>query len=170
VLELILGGARSGKSRLAEQRAGRSGLKHIYVATAQAGDAEMTARIHVHQQQRGDQWSLVEEPIALARVLSQHADADTNLLVDCLTLWLSNLLHHQDGRHFAREREALLAVLPTLPGHIVLVMNTVGMGVVPLGELNRQFVDQSGFLEQAVAALCDRVTLTVAGLPMVLKG
>lgn len=170
MLELILGGARSGKSRLAEQRAVASGKQRYYVATAQAGDAEMAERIRLHRQQRDAQWLLLEEPLALAQVLRDHASADACILVDCLTLWLSNLLHHQDGAHFERERDALLAVLPELRGHIILVMNTVGMGVVPLGELSRQFVDRSGFLEQAVAALCDRVTLTVAGLPMTLKG
>jgi len=172
-LHLVLGGARSGKSRFAEQSAldyVQQGKKQlIYLATAQAHDQEMAKRISRHQQNRDHQWQLVEEPLLLADRLQQCARPDTCILLDCLTLWLSNLLLHEDGRYMESEQEALLNVLPELPGRIIMVSNTVGMGVVPMGEISRQFVDQSGLLEQSIAALCKKVTLVVAGLPMVLK-
>ncbi len=166
--ELILGGARSGKSALAEQRAAASGLTITYIATAQALDEEMAARIEHHQQQRPDHWQLVEEPLELAAVLKQHAAPDRCLLVDCLTLWLNNLL--ADDSTFERYRREFLELLPQLPGEIILVSNEVGLGIVPLGELSRRFCDESGRLHQAVAARCERVTFVTAGLPMTLKG
>ena len=190
--ELILGGARSGKSALAEQRARTSGLEVSTIATAEAGDAEMAARIAVHRARRPDHWRLVEEPIALAAVLRQEAAAERCVIVDCLTLWLSNLLGdgtetraaRQGGRGcglgadsapvesplFVRERAALLDALPALPGHIILISNEVGMGIVPLGPLSRRFCDEAGRLHQDLARVCDRVILTVAGLPSMLKG
>lgn len=168
--ELILGGARAGKSALAERRARESGRAVTYIATAQSGDEEMAARIRAHRVRRPASWGLVEEPLALARVLVQHAADDRCLIVDCLTLWLSNLLHAEDPGVFARERAALLEVLPALPGHLILVSNEVGMGVVPLGVLARRFCDEAGRLHQALAQCCERVTLVVAGLPLVLKG
>ncbi|CAA0101985.1 Bifunctional adenosylcobalamin biosynthesis protein CobP [Halioglobus japonicus] len=164
--ELILGGARSGKSMLAEQRAVDSALELVYVATATAGDTEMGERIAHHQRRRGENWALVEEPVALADTLLQHQARTRCILVDCLTLWLSNCLHQQC---WEREKARLLEVLPGLSGHIVLVSNETGLGVVPMGELSRQFVDESGFLHQQLAALCQQVTLTVAGLPLALK-
>jgi adenosylcobinamide kinase / adenosylcobinamide-phosphate guanylyltransferase len=166
--ELILGGARSGKSALAEQRAIASGLTVTYIATAQALDNEMAERIERHQQQRPAHWELVEEPLELAAVLKQHAAADRCLLVDCLTLWLTNLL--TDAPAFERRRDEFLELLPQLPGEIILVSNEVGLGIVPLGELTRRFCDESGRLHQAVAARCERVTFVTAGLPMTLKG
>lgn len=168
--ELILGGARSGKSCLAEQQALASGLAVTYIATSQALDAEMTARIAHHQARRPAGWALCEEPLELARVLRDNAAADRCLLVDCLTLWLTNLLMLDDPQHLQHERDALLQVLAELPGRIILVSNETGLGVVPLGELTRRYVDEAGRLHQAVAAACDRVIFTVAGLPMVLKG
>lgn len=164
--ELILGGARSGKSTLAEQRAVSSALELVYVATATAGDAEMSQRIAHHQQRRGAQWRLLEEPVALAQVLRQQQDPGRCIVVDCLTLWLSNCLHQQC---WEQEKMQLLTVLPTLSGHIVLVSNETGLGVVPMGELSRQFVDEAGFLHQQLALLCQQVTLVVAGLPLALK-
>lgn len=166
--ELILGGARSGKSALAEQRAAASGLAITYIATAQALDEEMAARIEHHRQQRPDHWQLVEEPLELAAVLKQYAAPDRCLLVDCLTLWLNNLL--ADESTFERYRSEFLELLPQLPGEIILVSNEVGLGIVPLGELSRRFCDESGRLHQAVAARCERVTFVTAGLPMTLKG
>ena len=170
--ELILGGARSGKSALAEQRAEQSGLAVTYVATAEAGDGEMVERIAHHQSRRPAAWQLVEEPRQLARVLAENAAFDRCLIVDCLTLWLSNLLANEpvDETSFAAERAALLELLPRLPGRVILVSNEVGLGIVPLGALTRRFCDESGRLHQAVAALCDRVTFVTAGLPMTLKG
>lgn len=165
-LELILGGVRSGKSRLAEQRAEQGRNERIYVATAAAGDGEMAERIRHHQSRRGDDWQLVEAPVKLADALQRHAAVDHCLLVDCLTLWLSNCLHEAC---WTREREALLACLETLPGRVIFVSNEVGSGIVPLGELSRRFADESGFLHQQLAQVCRRVTLTVAGLPLELK-
>ena len=168
--ELILGGARSGKSRLAEQRAADSGLRVTCVATSQALDSEMAARIEHHRARRPAHWGLVEEPLALARVLREQAAPERCLLVDCLTLWLTNLLMLDDAARLAAERQALLETLPELPGRVILVSNETGLGVVPLGELSRRYVDEAGWLHQALAAACQRVTFTVAGLPMVLKG
>lgn len=168
--ELILGGVRSGKSALAQQRALASGLHLTFIATATAGDEAMAARIQRHRLERTDAWTLIEEPIALADVLRQSAAPDRCLLVDCLTLWLSNLLGAASESVFQHERQALLELLPQLPGHIILVSNEVNMGVVPMGELSRRFCDEAGWLHQALAQQCQRVTLSVAGLPLVLKG
>ncbi|OFZ68337.1 MAG: bifunctional adenosylcobinamide kinase/adenosylcobinamide-phosphate guanylyltransferase [Betaproteobacteria bacterium RBG_16_58_11] len=167
--QLILGGSRSGKSSLAEQRASESGLAVSYIATATAGDSEMAARIAQHQARRPVNWSIVEEPLRLAQALQQHAAPDHCLLVDCLTLWLTNLLCANDEELFQRERTAFLETLPTLPGRIILVSNEVGMGIVPMGELSRRFSDEAGWLNQEAAKICGRVTLMVAGLPYPLK-
>lgn len=168
--ELILGGARSGKSRLAERQAADSGLAVVYIATSQPLDGEMSARVAHHRARRPDHWGLVEEPVELARVLRKHASAGTCLLVDCLTLWLTNLLMLEDDARLAAERDALLACIAELPGRVLLVSNETGLGVVPLGELTRRYVDEAGWLHQALAERCTRVTFTVAGLPMLLKG
>lgn len=170
MIELILGGARSGKSRLAERLARDSGLAVTYVATSQALDGEMGERIAQHRARRPTDWSLVEEPLALAGVLRQQADAGRCLLVDCLTLWLTNLLMLDDPLRLADERDALLACLAELPGRVLLVSNETGLGVVPLGELSRRYVDESGWLHQALGERCERVVFTVAGLPLILKG
>ena len=171
--ELILGGVRSGKSALAQRRAHKSGLQLVYIATATAGDEAMAARIQRHRLERQDEWRLVEEPVALAEVLRQNAAPDRCLVVDCLTLWLSNLLGSASpnaDQEFHYQRQMLLELLPELPGHTILVSNEVNMGVVPLGELSRRFCDEAGLLHQALAERCQRVTLTVAGLPLTLKG
>ena len=170
MIDLILGGARSGKSRLAERMAVDSGLPVTCIATAQALDDEMRARIAHHQARRPADWALVEEPLALAGTLARHAAADRCLLVDCLTLWLTNLLMQGDPARLATERDALLEGLAALPGRLILVGNETGMGVVPLGELTRRYVDEAGWLHQALAMRADRVLLTVAGLPLALKG
>jgi adenosylcobinamide kinase/adenosylcobinamide-phosphate guanylyltransferase len=167
---LILGGARSGKSALAERLAIDSGREVVYIATAQAGDAEMAARIAHHRARRPQQWLCVEEPLHLADVLREHARDDRCILVDCLTLWLSNLLGDADMRCFEREHDRLLNVLPDLPGDVLLVSNEVGLGIVPMGALTRRFVDEAGRLHQAIAALSERVVFVAAGLPLVLKG
>lgn len=167
---LILGGVRSGKSRLAERLAVESGLPVTYIATATAGDDEMRARIAAHRARRPATWSVVEEPRALAATLHSHAAQDRCLLVDCLTLWLTNLLTAQDATLFDSERTALLDLLPGLPGQLILVSNETNMGVMPLGELTRRYCDEAGRLHQDLAQICERVILTVAGLPHILKG
>lgn len=170
MIELILGGARSGKSRLAERLAGESGLPVTYIATSQPLDGEMSARIAQHRARRPAGWTLVEEPLALAAVLREHASPERYLLVDCLTLWLTNLLMLDDTTRLAAERDALLDCVAALPGRVLLVSNETGLGVVPLGELSRRYVDEAGWLHQALAERCGRVVFTVAGLPMTLKG
>lgn len=167
--ELVLGGARSGKSGYAQQRAIDSGLQVIYFATATAGDAEMQARIKRHQAERPTHWQLVEEPIALADTLKEHALAEHCLLVDCLTLWLSNLLGLQDEDVFQAQLNKLFEVLPTLPGKIIFVSNETGLGIIPMGELTRRYCDEAGLLHQRLAQLCESVTFMVAGLPQKLK-
>jgi adenosylcobinamide kinase/adenosylcobinamide-phosphate guanylyltransferase len=167
---MILGGARSGKSRLAEKLATDSGLSVTYIATSQPLDGEMSARVAHHRERRPAEWGLIEEPIELARVLKENASPNHCLLVDCLTLWLTNLLMLEDPDRLKEEREALLQALASLPGEIIFVSNETGMGVVPLGELTRRYVDEAGWLHQALAERCQRVVLTVAGLPLTLKG
>lgn len=166
--ELILGGARSGKSAFAQRRATASGLEVVYLATAQAGDAEMVERIAHHRAARPSDWGLVEEPVMLAAALRAHAAPHRCLLVDCLTLWLSNLLAASDDA-LAAETDALLTALPTLPGHVLLVSNEVGQGIVPANPLARRFRDEAGCLHQTVADCCDRVSFIIAGLPLTLK-
>lgn len=181
MITLITGGARSGKSGFAEQLATQSGLQVVYLATARAGDAEMAERIRRHRTDRPAGWLTVEEPLRLGAVLRAHARADRCLLIDCLTLWLDNLIlaDHPDGGEvaivesgpvFATERADLLDALRTLPGQTIAVSNEVGMGVVPLGALNRFFVDETGRLNQAIAAVAGRVIWMVAGCPVVAKG
>lgn len=170
MIELILGGARSGKSLLAEKRALDSGLAVTCIATAEARDGEMAQRIAHHQARRPAAWGLVEEPLHLAAALHAAAAGDRCLFVDCLTLWLSNLLFADaDGRLLAQETAALLELLPTLPGRVILVSNEVGLGIIPLGEVTRRFVDEAGRLNQRVAAVAGRVTFVAAGLPLELK-
>ncbi|MBS7597317.1 bifunctional adenosylcobinamide kinase/adenosylcobinamide-phosphate guanylyltransferase [Pseudomonas sp. RC2C2] len=170
MLNLILGGARSGKSRLAEQLASQSGLAVTYIATSEPLDGEMNARVQLHRERRPAEWALIEEPLELARVLCATAGAERCLLVDCLTLWLTNLLMLDNPERLAAERSALLDCLAGLPGEIILVSNETGLGVVPMGELTRRYVDEAGWLHQAIAERCQRVVLTVAGLPLTLKG
>ncbi|MGO4998149.1 bifunctional adenosylcobinamide kinase/adenosylcobinamide-phosphate guanylyltransferase [Oceanisphaera sp. W20_SRM_FM3] len=166
--QFILGGARSGKSRLAETLCSDLGDKVAYIATANSAfnDHEMAARISQHQQQRPQHWRTIEAPMALAEALASLQDYDA-VLIDCLTLWLSNCLHQGN---WAQERQNFLQVLENFNGELIIVSNEVGMGIVPLGELSRRFVDESGFLHQAVAARCERVIFIAAGLPLVMKG
>ncbi|MCW9023895.1 MAG: bifunctional adenosylcobinamide kinase/adenosylcobinamide-phosphate guanylyltransferase [Gammaproteobacteria bacterium] len=166
--ELILGGARSGKSRTAEQHAIDSGKQVIYIATATAGDDEMAQRIEHHQQQRPDHWRLIEEPFALTQTLQQQAAEDHCILVDCLTLWLTNMLINKESE-LALSVFELVEVLPMLPGDIIFVSNEVGNGIVPADPLSRRFCDEAGRLHQNLAQVCDRVTLVIAGLEQSLK-
>ena len=180
-ITLVLGGARSGKSAFAEQLAGSFRGPVVYIATAAAGDAEMAERIAQHRARRPSSWRTVEAQLALAEALTTHAAAGTCVLVDCLTLWLSNLLFDQKqdypeagaidpGPQFAHQRDRLLELLLQLPGDIVLVTNEIGFGVTPMGAVSRFFVDEAGRLNQRVAALAQQVRLIVAGCPVAIKG
>ncbi|MDR2219368.1 MAG: bifunctional adenosylcobinamide kinase/adenosylcobinamide-phosphate guanylyltransferase [Methylobacillus sp.] len=170
---LVLGGARSGKSAYAEKQAENSALPVSYIATAQIQDDEMRARIHHHQQRRPAHWRLLEEPFHLTDTLRSTAADGHCIIIDCLTLWLAQWIcpdcKPPQNQTWKEERDAFLALLPTLPGEIILVSNEVGMGIVPLGEINRHFQDEQGRLNQALAAACDRVVFMAAGLPWALK-
>jgi adenosylcobinamide kinase/adenosylcobinamide-phosphate guanylyltransferase len=167
--ELILGGVRSGKSRLAEQRAHASGFPVVFIATAMArGDAELEARIQHHRARRPPTWLTVEEPYSLGGALAAHAAPERCVVLECLTLWLTNLLCSRP-ECLEAECRSLCTALADARGAVILVANEASLGVVPLGELSRRWLDVSGELHQRLAALCDRVTLTVAGLPWELK-
>jgi adenosylcobinamide kinase/adenosylcobinamide-phosphate guanylyltransferase len=168
--QLIHGGVRSGKSRLAERLATESGLAVTYIATATAGDDEMRARIAAHRAHRDPAWQVVEEPLALAAALRAHRAPDRCVVVDCLTLWLTNLLCDPDPSVLSREREALLEELEHRSGHVIFVANETSLGIIPADPLSRRFCDEAGRLHQALAGICHRVIFTVAGLPQVLKG
>jgi adenosylcobinamide kinase/adenosylcobinamide-phosphate guanylyltransferase len=167
-ITLILGGARSGKSRYAEALIAGAASSATYIATAEPGDAEMAARIADHRARRGAFWRTVEAPLDLAAAITDHAAAGRPVLVDCLTLWLSNLL--LADRIIAHEGEILCGALRGAAGPVVLVANEVGLGLVPETPLGRRFRDEAGRLNQQVAALADRVVFIAAGLPLVLKG
>ena len=182
--QLIFGGARSGKSSLAESITQSYGERIAYIATADKKfhDDEMRARVEHHRQQRPDHWQTIEQPLQLGQCLLDNGpdynSSDYNrfkydaIMVDCLTLWLTNCLMQEEKQpdFWKHEKQALLDALETIEVPVIMVSNEVGMGIVPLGELNRRFVDEAGFLNQAVAQICDRVVFTAAGLPMVLKG
>jgi adenosylcobinamide kinase / adenosylcobinamide-phosphate guanylyltransferase len=166
-LTLVLGGARSGKSRYAEGLVLESGRAPVYVATAEALDAEMAARIAQHRGRRGAGWHTVEEPLDLPGVLRTECGPERAVLVDCLTLWLSNLMVR--GRSASEETARLIQALPRLPGVLVLVSNEVGLGVVPTDPMARAFIDHAGWLHQSIAELADVVVFMAAGLPHRLK-
>lgn len=167
---LVLGGIRSGKTALAERMAGDTNNAVVYLATATAGDDEMRVRIQRHQQQRPEGWGLEEEPLQLAQVLARQAKAahPPCILIDCMSLWLSNLLHAGEET-FARERADFLQQISLYPGDLVIVSNEVGLGTIGMDPLTRRFADELGWLNQALAALSNKVMMSVAGLPMVLK-
>jgi adenosylcobinamide kinase/adenosylcobinamide-phosphate guanylyltransferase len=164
---LILGGARSGKSRYGERLAEARPGPLLYVATAQAGDAEMADRIARHRARRGPRWHTVEEPLDLAAVLRAADNREGAVLVDCLTLWLSNLLHAR--RDPAAETVALLEALPTLTRPVIFISNEVGLGVVPENALARAFIDHAGRMHQRMAEAAGTVLFMAAGVAMTLK-
>jgi len=179
-IHLILGGARSGKSRLAENVAKAAELKKskvCYLATAQAHDKEMSERISQHQADRPAHWQLVESPLYLSAALEQALQSNDCVLVDCLTLWLSNCLCHQNSELYTEQKNAFIKFLQRFieskperePKKIIFVSNEVGHGIVPMGELSRQFVDQAGWLHQELATLANQVDFVMAGLPLSLK-
>ena len=177
---LIFGGARSGKSAYAEQLAIASGKPVIYLASAQAGDAEMQARIAHHQARRPASWHTIECTIELAQAILQASTPDNLILIDCLTLWLSNLLFSENieypeigkitpPKNFSIQSAAFLHTLENIPGDLIMVSNEVGMGIIPNGAISRWFVDEAGRLNQAVAAKCEQVSWVAAGLPLHFK-
>jgi adenosylcobinamide kinase / adenosylcobinamide-phosphate guanylyltransferase len=165
---LVLGGARSGKSAFAEGLIDASKLAKVYVATGRAFDREMSDRIEIHQSRRGPEWANVEEPFNLTRVLRSSAWPGAAVLVDCLTLWLTNLM--LENKDYAELGAELTAALPELPGVVVFVSSEVGHGIVPDNYLARSFRDQAGILHQKIAAVADEVYFVAAGLPLKLKG
>ncbi|MEE9272537.1 MAG: bifunctional adenosylcobinamide kinase/adenosylcobinamide-phosphate guanylyltransferase [Robiginitomaculum sp.] len=165
---LILGGARSGKSRRAQLLAENMAKHRIYVATAEGLDAEMLARIDRHRSDRGLGWKTVETPLDLVEAIKQSMNHKQVVIVDCLTLWLSNLMHAR--RDIEAESEALVQVILNIKGGIILVSNEVGMGLVPETTLGRNFRDAQGRLNQKIASVCEHVELVVAGLPLTIKG
>ncbi|MEX0583404.1 MAG: bifunctional adenosylcobinamide kinase/adenosylcobinamide-phosphate guanylyltransferase [Sneathiella sp.] len=166
-ITLILGGARSGKSRFAEDFVIKHGASQIYLATAEAYDSEMQSRIKQHRQDRGDRWTTIEESLSLAEALKIHSQATNIILVDCLTLWLSNLMGH--NLSIETEIDKLITVLSELPGPVVLVSNEVGQGIVPDNALARAFRDHAGRLHQRLAEIAEEVYFITAGLPQKLK-
>ena len=178
-ITLIIGGARSGKSQLAEKLAAEQKGSLVYIATAEAWDEEMRERIARHRRDRAERvprMRTVEEPLALAQAIGRHSRPDTLIVVDCLTLWLTALLmpavgQALDGPAAADAPPASLAgAVAACAGPLVLISNEIGLGVVPLGRDVRTFVDALGTLNQLAAAACERVTLMSAGIPLTLKG
>jgi adenosylcobinamide kinase/adenosylcobinamide-phosphate guanylyltransferase len=167
-LVLVLGGARSGKSRFAEKLVTESGLQPVYIATAEPGDAEMAERIADHRVRRGPAWRTVEAPLLLEATLDAEASGERAVLVECLTLWLSNLMH--SGADATMRTSAVCATARRLPGLRVFVSNEVGLGLVPETPLGRKFRDAQGRLNQAFADVADCVVFIAAGLPLYLKG
>ena len=164
-VSLVLGGARSGKSRYAEGLLSLHAGKRIYLATAEPGDAEMRARIEDHRHRRGTSWRTVEAPLDIAPVIA--GAGDDAILLDCLTLWLANLM--SAGRDISKAERELRSALGDVRAPVVLVSNEVGLGIVPDNALAREFRDHAGRLNQAMAALADRVFFLAAGLPLTLK-
>lgn len=176
MLSLVLGGARSGKSSHSEKKALESyrtlkdkNKKLLYIATAQAGDEQMQKRIQHHQQTRSHLWQTIEEPIELAACIQRHMAKEHVILVDCLTLWLSNLLCQDDKELFNNQRSAFIKTLAKAQGHIILVSNETGLGIIPMGQLSRDFVDEAGFLHQELGRMADEAEFMVAGFATRLK-
>jgi adenosylcobinamide kinase/adenosylcobinamide-phosphate guanylyltransferase len=173
-LTFILGGARSGKSAFAERIAADSGLPVTYIATARVADSEFAARVEQHRERRPAHWALVEAPLDLGGVLRKQDREGHVVLIDCLTLWLANLLFPADNSTPdgppTQAFSAFDAALAQVRGKVIVVSNEIGLGVVPMGSVTRLYVDELGRLNQRVAAASTRVTMMVAGLPLALKG
>ena len=169
-LILVLGGARSGKSRYAQQIAEQHWRRPVFLATAEITDDEMAARIAQHRAARGARWQCIEEPLDLAGALARAAAQGDGVLVECLTVWLGNVLVKEGARGVEARQNALLETLRRRHGDVILVSNEVGLGIVPEYPLGRQFRDLAGWLNQAVAADADAVVFIAAGLPLMLKG
>lgn len=169
MISLILGGARSGKSRFAQQLAIDSNLPVVYLATATASDAEMAERITHHQQNRPAEWRLRECPLNLIETISAESKHSQTILVDCLTLWLNNQLFQNPQQNFPELFTQLLDAASNSKAQIIFVANEVGLGIIPLGEITRKFVDEAGRLNQMLAQQADQVFFIAAGLPLSLK-
>ena len=184
MIHLVIGGARSGKSRFAEQSVLNQSVDQecapYYLATAEARDAEMQARIRRHQSQRDKAWKLVEVTHQLEQTLHTLNHKNNTLLIDCMTLWLNHILEraqakstdeadHSFERDVLEAKQGLLRVLSNMTCNVTIVTNELGLGVVPVGQLTRTFVDQQGWLNQDLAAVADRVTLMVAGIASTIK-
>lgn len=168
-LTLVLGGARSGKSAFAESLAQEAGLERVYVATGRSFDEEMKARIAAHKQMRnGKGWLTVEEPLDLATVLGTETSPGRIVLVDCLTLWITNLM--MDGRDIGAECAGLAEAVPSFRGPVIFVSNEVGLGIVPDNRVSRDFRDHAGQFHQKMAKLANTVYFVAAGLPLKMKG
>jgi adenosylcobinamide kinase / adenosylcobinamide-phosphate guanylyltransferase len=164
---LVLGGARSGKSRHAEGLARRHKGRLVYIATAEITDDEMRLRIERHREDRGEKWMTVEAPLDLVAALQEAAHVSAFILVECITVWINNLIHHQ--MDVASQVKRLCAALPEMRGQIVIVTNEVGLGIVPDNSLARAFRDEAGRANQALAEIADEVLFIAAGLPLTLK-
>jgi len=169
-ITLILGGARSGKSRHAEALALERFARPLYIATAANTDAEMADRIGRHRARRGARWTTREEPLDLAGALLNAEPACDGAVIECLTTWLANVLCTEDDAAYERRRDALLDALRVSTRPAILIANEVGLGIVPATELGRRFRDLAGWLNQDVARLADTVLFIAAGLPLTLKG
>lgn len=169
VKTLILGGVRSGKSRHAAAMAAAQSGPVTLIATATALDAEMLERIEQHRAHRPQHWTVIEEPVRLAAALDSACAPGHTVIVDCLTLWLSNLLCGPDAGALRRESALLLEAVSSLRGDCILVSNEVGFGIIPASALARRFADEAGTLHQQLGALCERVILMAAGLPLTVK-
>ncbi len=169
MMTLVLGGARSGKSRFAQQLAIDSNLPVVYLATATASDSEMAARIAHHQQNRPAEWRVCECPLDLIEALQEETQQAHTILVDCLTLWLNNQLFNNPQQDFPELFNQLLTAINSSNANIIFVANEVGLGIIPLGEITRQFVDEAGRLNQLLAQQADKVFFIAAGLPLCLK-
>ena len=169
MMHLVIGGARSGKSRFAEKLASDFNFPVTYIATATVGDDEMRERIDIHQASRPQNWRLIEEPFYLSQVIENNDAQEQVLIIECMTLWLSNWLCTNDKENWQSEKQAFIDALLKSKAQIIIVSNEVGSGIVPLGELSRDFVDQAGWLNQALAQISKRTTLVVAGCPISLN-
>ena len=167
-IELVAGGARGGKSSYALNRAQQTDKNLVFIATAEAGDGSMKERIERHKAERSERWGLIEEHYDLATIVENATENDC-ILIDCLTLWLSNWLCLEDSSGWVEQKRAFLTSLENTSANVILVTNEVGMGIVPVGELSRQFVDESGWLHQAIAGIADEVVLVMFGIPQKLK-
>ena len=166
---LVLGGVRSGKSAFAQEQVALSGKPVSYVATSQVWDDDMAERVRLHKANRPSDWQIIEEPLALAKVLDSLNSPEQAVIVECLTLWMTNLLCLEDEARLEEEKRALVSAVEAFEGDLVLVSSEVGLGIMPMNALARRFGDEAGVMNQMLAKLTDRVTFVAAGLPLPLK-